>query len=681
MVWKKFSWIINRDRRIAAAEFDAEFYLNSYPDVKAAKVDPLRHFLEHGWRELRMPNSEFSTTAYLKNHPELVRTDVNPFLHYLRSRSAESEFYNAEDNSENDNINQFEVTPPAHSDSGQDQQSPEHGETASSDGEEREFSDPEVAHNQFVYDTVVKHFDEKYYRNRYGNMIEPDEDPVSHYLREGWLRGNDPTSSFSTKYYLRRYDDVRQAGVNPFYHYLAAGKREGRETQGAEAWQSDIVKTIRPLSERCQDWSSGADAARALDSHNLAQALEGAGILAAPKIVLSFSHDNYPKHTGGVQLALMVEQVSFTSAGWRYLHLSPAVPLPTWSRKDELPGRFAYHINVDGHEIGISTCEDLISALRRRTRNCQLELIFHALQGHSPETLLYLAKSLNVNHAYYWVHDYFSICPGYTLLRNDVAFCAAPPPESQACSICVYGDERRRTLSSVKALFNDLAITVLAPSTRALELWNERAFLPSLKRMVIPHGRLIDRTRDKFGGDINYDFGSDRVIRIAFLGYPVAHKGWNVFERLINDFGDDSRYEFFQFGTISTPEVKLRHVPVTVSAADRNAMASSLRREKVDVAIIWSIWPETFSFTAHEAAAAGAYILTSNESGNILPLIKSIGCGLALEKEQHLYDLFTTGRIRDLVSEYARLHKGSYAFDWSRVTAEVLTSEDKINVG
>ncbi|MFM0017752.1 glycosyltransferase family protein [Paraburkholderia azotifigens] len=37
--------------------FDADFYLSRYPDIAAAGVDPLVHYLEHGWQEGRYPMS------------------------------------------------------------------------------------------------------------------------------------------------------------------------------------------------------------------------------------------------------------------------------------------------------------------------------------------------------------------------------------------------------------------------------------------------------------------------------------------------------------------------------------------------------------------------------------------------------------------------------------------------
>jgi hypothetical protein len=63
--------------------FDAEWYLARYPDVAASGVDPVRHYLEFGWREGRNPSPLFSTKGYLKANKDVAEQDINPLFHYL----------------------------------------------------------------------------------------------------------------------------------------------------------------------------------------------------------------------------------------------------------------------------------------------------------------------------------------------------------------------------------------------------------------------------------------------------------------------------------------------------------------------------------------------------------------------------------------------------------------------
>jgi lipopolysaccharide biosynthesis protein len=64
--------------------FDADYYLSTYEDVRAAGVNPLQHYLEQGWREGRDPSAGFSTKAYLDHYPDVRLRRVNPLIHYLR---------------------------------------------------------------------------------------------------------------------------------------------------------------------------------------------------------------------------------------------------------------------------------------------------------------------------------------------------------------------------------------------------------------------------------------------------------------------------------------------------------------------------------------------------------------------------------------------------------------------
>jgi glycosyltransferase involved in cell wall biosynthesis len=64
---------------------DAAWYLEVNPDVAAAGMDPVRHYLEFGWREGRDPRPDFSTLAYLALSDDAVRSGQNPLIHHLRS--------------------------------------------------------------------------------------------------------------------------------------------------------------------------------------------------------------------------------------------------------------------------------------------------------------------------------------------------------------------------------------------------------------------------------------------------------------------------------------------------------------------------------------------------------------------------------------------------------------------
>ena len=67
-------------------EFDARYYLESYKDVAAARIDPFEHFLVHGYKDGKNPSKEFNTRFYIQRYLK-GKTDRNPLLHYLEHRN------------------------------------------------------------------------------------------------------------------------------------------------------------------------------------------------------------------------------------------------------------------------------------------------------------------------------------------------------------------------------------------------------------------------------------------------------------------------------------------------------------------------------------------------------------------------------------------------------------------
>ncbi len=86
---RKPSFIVRRQLRDTAALirasdlFDGLWYLEHYPDVAAAHIDPALHYLAQGADEGRNPSSRFDTNAYLLSNPDVLAYGVNPLVHFL----------------------------------------------------------------------------------------------------------------------------------------------------------------------------------------------------------------------------------------------------------------------------------------------------------------------------------------------------------------------------------------------------------------------------------------------------------------------------------------------------------------------------------------------------------------------------------------------------------------------
>lgn len=203
--------------------FDAAYYLFSYADVREAGIDPLKHYLVHGWREHRDPSPTFSTAAYLAQHPDVARAGVNPLVHYVRFGLAELRVVEGQTSDSSDETGASQAAPVAMSAEAAAVLSP--AAASASVASARLGNDIDEAVAQIERSGM---FDVVYYRAMYADLRHAAVDLVRHYCAIGWQEGRNPSPVFNTRYYLDTYPDIRNAGMNPFWHYVIAGAKEQR---------------------------------------------------------------------------------------------------------------------------------------------------------------------------------------------------------------------------------------------------------------------------------------------------------------------------------------------------------------------------------------------------------------------------------------------------------------------
>jgi glycosyltransferase involved in cell wall biosynthesis len=331
------------------------------------------------------------------------------------------------------------------------------------------------------------------------------------------------------------------------------------------------------------------------------------------------------------------------SIGISYLHLYPNTLKPTLARQNE---PFYIGVNCDGMNIGISDGDGLLIALKQLESKRLRDVYIHHAMGFDIRLLYRILSELGNKKGRFWLHDYFSLCPGYNLLSNNRRYCGAPDMDSNACLICIYGETRRKQQPAFIKLFKDYQLELVAPSSYTLALWKEKFPVSMASEKVIPHAKI------KWVGTIPAR-KIDDPLRIGFVGYPVYHKGWETWLRLVNQFSDDDRYRFFHFSNTPGTPGNYKRVNVAVTKDKRLSMVEALKDNQIDIAFLWSPWPETFSFTLHESLAAGCYILTYKDSGNIQNYLKqNVNRGLVLEDEQALFKLFSGNDLNSIVADY-----------------------------
>ena len=82
--WMRAKFFLNKHVKLLeqSSLFDAKWYLKTYADVRSAGLDPIRHSLLYGWKEMRDPSADFSTRSYLQHNPDVLAQGICPLLHY-----------------------------------------------------------------------------------------------------------------------------------------------------------------------------------------------------------------------------------------------------------------------------------------------------------------------------------------------------------------------------------------------------------------------------------------------------------------------------------------------------------------------------------------------------------------------------------------------------------------------
>jgi len=513
-------------------------------------------------------------------------------------------------------------------------------------------------------------FDRDYYLAVYPDIREAGIDPLDHYFRYGWREGRNPSAEFSTSYYVSANPDVAAAQVNPFAHYVLTGRSEGRLPRGSGGVRRETLENLRSVDEEIAYWREyHPPVAAAMADGSLARLLvERVG--TRRHVVVSCSHDDYTRIAGGVELCVQLEEAAFVERGCAYINLHSAQQLPVLSRETELEA-LTLAVVCDGELLGAASAEEILSALTHLgSEGIDFGLVVHALHGHSPEVVAELYERLSPQWAWLWLHDFFVICPGTTLLRNKIDPCHAPPPESAGCTICVWGEERIRHLQRMRELLDTVPFKLVAPSQFMADRWREYFGNPQLDVIVHEHGTMTRTARNGVG---LVGAPVDGPIRIAFLGFPGYHKGWDVFRELVRRYASSGEYRFYHFGHGQYHEPDVEQIRVSVVEDGPLAMIDALRDAAIDVAVLWSVVEESFSFTTREAFVAGATVVTNEGSGNVASVVKASRNGLVFADQQDLFDAFDDGSIRELVhSRRLTQQLESSHFVHSNVTADLV---------
>lgn len=401
-------------------------------------------------------------------------------------------------------------------------------------------------------------FDKKYYLNHNKDVAEAGINPLTHFLKYGAYERRNPSDKFDVSFYLRAYPDVAESGINPLYHYAKYGKHEGRKPKRSDS-DSNVALT---------KWTS----AILVFDHNL-----GGGTWTYVYNSL-INNPSIPKNTTIILARYALQDQSF---------------LVDVRKNSKIIERVRY-TNSDDFFDNISK-SDYTSII-----------VNHLFSWPSVKQVLkWIADYKNAKRSVkveFKCHDYYSICPSFTLQDYTHQYCGIRSDETE-CNDCikhlgtqhVFVDEDNLKVFSVSNWRNMWeqffvktvdTLEVFSPSSRKIFLKAYPKISSKLK--LVPH-----------------EIATFDCYNIAIIGHLAVHKGSDVIRKLC-EYLDENRIEDIQLNLFgwNVENVNSPHLR-EMGEYKRSDLPEKLKVTKVDLVLIPSTCPETFCYTAGESIALG----------------------------------------------------------------------------
>lgn len=205
------------------------------------------------------------------------------------------------------------------------------------------------------------------------------------------------------------------------------------------------------------------------------------------------------------------------------------------------------------------------------------------------------------------LHDYYFACPNFSLLENNEKCCVGN--KNRNCEACLKnlknleGNFARNWRSMTSKVLKG-AKRVVVPSNSAKEVFQE--FFSSNKFEVVEHGaeksRYIIKDIEKKPHDKK---------NIAFIGGINKIKGCDFLRKFIEKAEDpEYRYNVHLFGTAIEEDLnEAKGNYFFHGTYERENIINELKENEIDLILLLTIWPESYSYTLTEAAIAGIPVL------------------------------------------------------------------------
>lgn len=364
--------------------------------------------------------------------------------------------------------------------------------------------------------------------------------------------------------------------------------------------------------------------------------------------VLVFLHSNYLQHNAGVEKVVLEQEHLFREKGFDFFAICPIpqvklifgqhLPLPTKE----------YLIIKNGKEEKRCSMSELAECVLKITWDA---VIIHHLKNYSNRTiLLSILKTLSDRSPIFiYIHDFATICFNHVLMKKGI-YCSKKKigTSFSKCCDCKFYLFSLLDHRFYKRLFSYINFSgIIFPSDVIYKIWHTAyPNVPEKSCKIIPH--------QKFSQDqARWEYTDVHEVKIAYVGYASPEKGWTFWKLLTTKLEGIMQYRFFVLGNTNETIPNVLYEPVSFLKSGKDAMVNALKRNNIDIAVLWSRRPETYSYTFYESYISRTFIITSVESGNIAHMVKKLRCGKVFASEMDcLRWLKDVKQVQDALNEF-----------------------------
>ncbi|WP_246693889.1 glycosyltransferase, partial [Methylobacterium sp. WL18] len=240
--------------RLARRLVDGAFYLAHNPDLQAAGVDPVAHYMASGWREGREPSPHFDTLAYCLTRNISYATQ-NPLVHYVLHGGS------ARPDPEDLIALQAKTLAPYFDATYYRQMLDEQEVRDLANASESELLQAYVAGGWRSLRSPRQDFDSAGFVQARASSRAVVGDPFFRYVAETLLTGGTPflregqpdLPPVDEAWYRATYPDAQ--GIAPYVHFSKAGWREGRDPDARHATLYTLLRVcgLHPARSPMED--------------------------------------------------------------------------------------------------------------------------------------------------------------------------------------------------------------------------------------------------------------------------------------------------------------------------------------------------------------------------------------------------------------------------------------------